>query len=44
MLHFAGISAGFLIGKADERYGSVVVLLTGGLATTTEGALLAGIL
>jgi urease accessory protein len=44
MLHLAGFSAGFVIGKAGERYGSVVVRLTGGLATMTGGALLTGIL
>ena len=30
LLHLAGISAGFLIGKAGEHYGSVVVRLAGG--------------
>ena len=31
--HLSGISAGFLMGKAGEHYGSVVVRLAGGLAT-----------
>jgi urease accessory protein len=44
LLHLAGISAGFLIGKAGEHYGSVVVRLAGGLATVAGVALLVGIL
>ena len=43
-LHLAGISAGFLIGKAAEYHGSVVVRLAGGLTTVAGVALLVGIL
>jgi urease accessory protein len=44
LLHLAGISAGFLIGKAGERYGSLVVRLAGGIATLAGVRLLIGIL
>ena len=44
LLHLAGISAGFLIGKAGEHYGSVVVRLAGGLATVVGMVLLVGVL
>jgi urease accessory protein len=44
LLHLAGISAGFLMGKASEHYGSVVVRLAGGLATAAGVALLVGTL
>jgi urease accessory protein len=44
LLHLAGISAGFLIGKARERYGSLVVRLAGGFATLAGVGLLIGIL
>jgi urease accessory protein len=40
ILHLAGISAGFLIGKAGEHHGSVVVRLAGGLTTLAGVALL----
>jgi urease accessory protein len=43
-LHLAGISAGFLIGKAGEHHGSVVVRLAGGLTTVAGVALLVGML
>src|SRR6266446_6700384 len=42
LLHLAGISAGFLMGKASEHYGSVVVRLAGGIATVAGVALLVG--
>jgi urease accessory protein len=44
LLHLAGISAGFLIGKAGEHYGSAVVRLAGGLATVAGVVLLIGVL
>lgn len=44
LLHLAGISAGFLMGKASEHYGVVVVRLAGGLATVAGAALLVGTL
>jgi urease accessory protein len=44
LLHLAAISAGFLVGKTGERYGSIAVRLTGGLATMAGFALLAGTL
>jgi urease accessory protein len=44
LLHLIGISAGFLMGKASEHYGSVVVRLAGGLATVAGVALLVGTL
>jgi urease accessory protein len=44
LLRLAGIGAGFVIGKAGERYGSIAVRSTGGLATMAGFALLAGIL
>jgi urease accessory protein len=44
LLHLSGISAGFLMGKASEHYGSVVVRLAGGLATVAGAALLVGTL
>lgn len=43
-LHLAGISIGFLIGKAGERYGALVMRATGGLATVAGVCLLIGIL
>jgi urease accessory protein len=43
-LHLAGISAGFLIGKAGEHYGSAVLRLAGGLATVAGVVLLVGVL
>jgi len=42
--HLSGISAGFLMGKAGEHYGSVVVRLAGGLATLAGIALFVGTL
>jgi len=42
LLHLAGIGAGFLMGKASEQYGSVVVRSAGGLATMAGVALLIG--
>ena len=44
LLHLAGISAGFLIGKAGEHYGPGIVRLAGGLATVAGVVLLAGAL
>jgi urease accessory protein len=44
LLHLAGISAGFVIGKAGEHYGFVVVRLAGGLATVAGVVLLVGVL
>jgi urease accessory protein len=44
LLHLAGISAGFLIGKASEHYGSAVVRLAGWLATVAGVVLLVGVL
>jgi urease accessory protein len=44
ILHLAGISAGFLIGKAGEHHGPVVVRLAGGLTTVAGVALFVGIL
>jgi urease accessory protein len=44
LLHLSGISAGFLMGKAGEHYGSAVVRLAGGLATVAGVALLVGAL
>jgi urease accessory protein len=44
LLHLCGISAGFLMGKAGEHYGSAVVRLAGGLATVAGVALLVGAL
>jgi urease accessory protein len=44
MLHLAGISAGFLIGKVGERHGSVAVRLAGCLTTAAGVGLLVGIL
>ena len=43
-LHLAGISAGFLIGKAGEHHGSAVVRLAGGLSTVAGVTLLVSIL
>jgi urease accessory protein len=42
LLNLSGIIAGFLMGKAREYYGSVVVRLAGGLATVAGVALLVG--
>ena len=42
LLHLCGISAGLLMGKASEHYGSVVVRLAGGLASAAGVALLVG--
>jgi urease accessory protein len=44
ILHLTGISAGFLIGRAGEHHGSVVVRLVGGLTTAAGVTLLVGIL
>jgi hypothetical protein len=44
LLHLAGISPGFLIRKAGEHYGSVVVRLVGGLATVAGVVLLVGVI
>jgi urease accessory protein len=40
LLHLAGISAGFLIAKTGQHYGSMVMRLTGGLTTVAGVALL----
>jgi urease accessory protein len=42
LLHLAGISAGFLMGRLGEHYGSVVMRSAGGLATVVGVALLVG--
>lgn len=42
LLNLSGLIAGFLMGKAREHYGSVVVRLAGGLATVAGVALLVG--
>jgi urease accessory protein len=44
LLHLAGISAGFLIGKAGEHYGSLAARLTGGSVTVAGVVLLVGVL
>jgi urease accessory protein len=44
LLHLAAVSAGFLIGKASEHYGSVVVRLAGGLAAAADVVLFLGVL
>ena len=44
LLHLAGITAGFLIGRAGEHYGSLVVRMAGGFATVAGLGLLIGIL
>jgi urease accessory protein len=44
ILHLTGISAGFLIGRAGQHHGSVVVRLVGGLTTAAGVTLLVGIL
>jgi len=44
LLHLAGISAGFLIGKAGEHYGSLAVRLAGGSVTVAGVVLLVGVL
>jgi len=44
LLHLAGISAGFLIGKAGEHYGSLIVRSAGGFATMAGFGLLIAIL
>ena len=44
LLHLAGITPGFLIRKAGEHYGSVVVRLVGGLATVAGVVLLVGVI
>jgi urease accessory protein len=42
LLHFSGIGAGFLMGKASEDYGSVLVRSAGGLATVAGVVLVVG--
>ena len=44
LLHLAGITAGFLIGRAGEHRGSLIVRFAGGLATMAGVGLLIGIL
>ena len=44
LLHLAGITAGFLIGRAGERYGSLVMRVAGGFATVAGLGLLIGVL
>jgi urease accessory protein len=44
LLHLAGITAGFLIGRAGEHYGSFVVRVAGGFVTVAGLALLIGVL
>jgi hypothetical protein len=42
LLHLSGIIAGFLMGKASEHYGSVLVRSVGGLATAAGVAFVVG--
>lgn len=42
LLHLSGIGAGFLMGKASEHYGSVLVRSAGGLAIAAGIALVIG--
>src|SRR5436190_430177 len=42
LLNLSGIGAGFLMGKASEHYGSVLVRSAGGLATAAGVALVVG--
>ena len=44
LLHLAGITAGFLIGRAGEHYGSLLVRMAGGFASVAGLSLLIGIL
>jgi urease accessory protein len=44
LLHLAGITAGFLIGRAGEHYGSLVVRVVGGFATVAGMVLLINVL
>ena len=44
LLHLAGITAGFLIGRAGEHYGSLVVRVGGGFATVAGMVLLINVL
>ena len=44
LLHLGGISSGFLISKASQHYGSVVMRLAGGLATVAGVVLVVGVL
>ena len=44
LLHLAGITAGFLIGRVGEHYGSLVVRVAGGFATVAGLGLLIGVL
>jgi urease accessory protein len=44
LLHLAGITAGFLIGRVGEHYGSVLVRMAGGFASVAGLGLLIGIL
>lgn len=44
LLHLAGIIAGFLIGRAGERYGSLAVRMAGGFAAVAGLGLLIGII
>ena len=44
LLHLAGISPGFLIRKAGEHYGSVVVRSVSGLSTVADVVFLVGVL
>jgi urease accessory protein len=44
LLHLAGITAGFLIGRAGEHYGSLVVRVAGGFATVAGLGILIGVL
>ena len=44
LLHLAGITAGFLIGRAGEHYGSLLLRMAGGFASVAGLCLLIGIL
>ena len=44
LLHVVGIGVGFVIGKAGEKYGSIVVRGAGGIAAFAGVGLLTGVL
>ena len=44
LLHLAGVTAGFLIGRAGEHYGSLLVRMAGGFASVAGLGLLIGFL
>lgn len=44
LLHAAGVTLGFAVGKAGQRYGAAVVRATGGVAAVAGVGLLTGVL